>query len=634
LRRRGSVCTYDAPPFFLARDLPSDYRVADEGAGSRTEIGKLRRVKKISWGGYRRDGIGNPRRVMMQRLPVENKERPLQAFVSRLQALLNSVRFWWALSIVYAAFAAWVGRYAMTGDGMSYLDMAAQALQTGPDAFVNGYWSPLYPVLIAAGLVLFRPSPALEFPVIHVVNFFIFLMVLFSFTFFYNAWVGARRYDTDGRETKPDLVPFAFGVFLWCILTFIPLGLSTPDLCVSGVVFAAAGICCRIAYRPSNWGRYVALGVVLGIGYYAKAVMLPLGMMLLGILLVVQPSTSFRRIGIGLSACVLLLTIAPLVSMISIKLGHFSSGETGPLNYAWYVNRLTWNGDWISSPGDPHGTSKHPPRVLTERPYTLEFAHPIAGTYPLWYDPAYWYAGATVRFSLRQQAVQIFKNLRPYAEACVQPSPLIGGLLGLVVFRANRRRVPSPSRDVWWMVLWPLGACAMYTLVHVDMRFLGAFVVILCLVLYEHLLRGVRAPVKAALLAIVLLSLFLPMTIGLVEEPILHTDSDADVIVGEKLAALGVNRGATVAIVGTGYRDYFARIAGVQIVAQVVQWDQLRDATEADFSALLDRLNQLGVKAFISPGAVGNVAAREWHEVAGSDRYRFSVLLLRPGPVR
>ncbi len=32
------------------------------------------------------------------------------------------------------------------------------------------------------------------------------------------------------------------------------------------------------------------------------------------------------------------------------------------------------------------------------KPELLEFAEPVSGTFPLWYDPAYWYAGVKAKF--------------------------------------------------------------------------------------------------------------------------------------------------------------------------------------------------------------------------------------------
>jgi hypothetical protein len=47
----------------------------------------------------------------------------------------------------------------MNPDGLSYLDLASEALRSGPSGLVNGHWSPGYPALLCVALTLFDPSP-------------------------------------------------------------------------------------------------------------------------------------------------------------------------------------------------------------------------------------------------------------------------------------------------------------------------------------------------------------------------------------------------------------------------------------------------------------------------------------------
>ena len=540
--------------------------------------------------------------------------------VFRFGRLLNSIRFWWAASLLCAALAAWNDRYTMTGDGLSYLDMAAEMLHSGPGALINGYWSAVYPALIGTGLLVFRPTPLMEFPVVHLVNFFIFVMALLAFTFFIKSWQqGQQDGPENERERNGYLVPLGFGLFLWFMLEFISLGLSTPDLFVAATVFLAAGVTCRLCKEGPNW-RY----------YFTKAAMFPLGAILL-VVLFIWPPENVRRRGIIVSAGVFLLVMSPMVALISHRVGHFTTGETGPFNYAWYVNRLTWNGDWVGDPGNPHGVPKHPPRTLMAKPFTLEYATPVSGTYPLWYDPAYWYAGATARFDAAQQAVAIVKNLGVYAGAVVRMSGILAGFLGLWILQ-SRRRVPMPSRNTYWLLLWPVGAASLYALVHVDVRFLGAFCVLFCLAAYQLLLPGVSATARAAILATALSASFLPTTFHLIMQPVLDRDRPASVVMAEHLQRLGIKPGDKLAIVGTGYRAYFARCAGVRIVAQVVSFDDWGRVTKSDLDELVRRLTAVGVKALVAPGGNADFAGAHWNEVFVSPSEQYNVLLLNQVP--
>jgi hypothetical protein len=76
-----------------------------------------------------------------------------------IRRMAVSVGFWWILGLVLA----WAGRGAMNPDGLSYLDIASQAVQIGPSALISTYWSPGYPALISLALLVVRPSPQSEF---------------------------------------------------------------------------------------------------------------------------------------------------------------------------------------------------------------------------------------------------------------------------------------------------------------------------------------------------------------------------------------------------------------------------------------------------------------------------------------
>ena len=101
----------------------------------------------------------------------------------------GSVRWWWGICLTCAAILAWSTRHTMNPDGLSYLDMASEALDGGPSKLVNGYWSPGYPGMIAGAMWLFRPSSSQEFPLIHFVNFLIFILTLWAFSVFLRYWL-------------------------------------------------------------------------------------------------------------------------------------------------------------------------------------------------------------------------------------------------------------------------------------------------------------------------------------------------------------------------------------------------------------------------------------------------------------
>src|SRR5208282_1563795 len=83
---------------------------------------------------------------------------------------LGSVPCWWGLCACFAAILTWSARHSMNPDGLSYLDLASEALAGGPSKLLNSYWSPGYPALIGIAMLVFRPSADQEFALIHFVN--------------------------------------------------------------------------------------------------------------------------------------------------------------------------------------------------------------------------------------------------------------------------------------------------------------------------------------------------------------------------------------------------------------------------------------------------------------------------------
>ena len=78
---------------------------------------------------------------------------------SRARIATNAMR---AFILVFGAAALWLARDGMNADGVAYLDASDVYLTGGWPASGTGYWSPLYPTLIAAARLLAGTAPARE----------------------------------------------------------------------------------------------------------------------------------------------------------------------------------------------------------------------------------------------------------------------------------------------------------------------------------------------------------------------------------------------------------------------------------------------------------------------------------------
>lgn len=519
---------------------------------------------------------------------------------------------------------AWAGSKSLNADGLSYIDMANVALHDGPQALVNGYWSPLYPALIAVMLFVLRPSSALELLALHLMNWMIFLAVAACFTFFLTGW--SRLVGTPQWTKEPVLrVWFAYGLLLWSAGQLTRLSQVTPDLCVAGVVFLAAGLCCRLRLVTCGLGEYALLGFTLGLGYYAKTAMFPIAVFLLSILLIWPPPRQGSRRRVLLSWLVFLTICAPLILLISRDIGRLSIGESGRLNYAWYVNNVQsfagWKGGGVRMP-----VPRHAPDTLMTGPMTLLFRSPVPGTYPLWYDPSYWQDGAALRFDLKQQIEGSLRCLRTYGAALIDMSSLCSGVLVLSFFGRRWSAVISGSREARWFVGWLAAVCVMYALVHVEYRFLGPFVVLFWIVAFDAVLRHVARKVGSAVLATVLCSLLVPIALRTgIQDGNIH-----DRAIAQSLRRAGIGPGDELAIVGATFDAYYVRLAGARIVAKIVNAEEFSRLSPGELETAKHDLARAGLKAVIAEGPLNWRGDSNWSDLACTGGRCFKMLPLRP----
>src|SRR5712692_2796306 len=192
-------------------------------------------------------------------------------------------------SVALGMVHAWIGRYSMSPDGISYLDMGSAFVRRDWANALNAYWSPLYGWILGIVVEAVKPSPKWEFPLVHFVNFVIFLIALLAFRFLWHALQTFRDDPTVDRESgsnpevtlpKWALTILGYAVFLWAALELEGLYDVSPDLAVLACVCFAAGALVRLRQRPVLW-KFALFGLVLGVGYWVKAVLFPLGFVFL-----------------------------------------------------------------------------------------------------------------------------------------------------------------------------------------------------------------------------------------------------------------------------------------------------------------------------------------------------------------
>ncbi len=556
-------------------------------------------------------------------------------------------RIAWILVVVLGLLQAWASRDFMNPDGVSYLDVADKYLQQDWTWAVNAYWSPLYSWILGAALFVLRPSSYWEYPVVHLVNFLIYLVCFVCFEFLLRQII---RYQTERSEESGDaFLPvwawqaISYTLFLWCTLVMITIEVVTPDMLVAASVFLLSGLLIRLRLQPEKWLTVVAFGIALGVAYLAKAVMFPMAFVFLFVALFSFGNLRKALPRVVLAGVLFLIVSAPFLLALHRAKGRWTFGDSGGLAYAWLIDGTEAYIHWRGLPPGT-GTPTHPTTRIFENPSAYEFKEPIKSTYPPWYDASYWNDGLVGRFNPRGQIVVLAQCLLAYYAVFVN-SPV--GMALLVTFLVLQFYSRTPvwqwiTRIRFWQLLFPaIAALSMYALIHVETRYIGAFVVLVWLSLFSAVRfrsdEGSSRFKNAAVIALVVAS----MTVILAKQMIPAVSSVPDVFrqegsrywqVADGLSQMGVQPGDQVAFIGSGFGSgsFWGRLAKVQIIAEITAGSDMavRDDVDEFWHSnnevkrqVIDAFAKTGAKCIVADKIPPGVDYPGWKEIGNTDHY-------------
>ena len=536
------------------------------------------------------------------------KQKPVPASLNGLRAAF------WGVGILLAVGQAWISRYQVSADSISYLDMSDGVLP-GSDwhRLINGVWSPLYPAILGVFRRVFNISPQHEIVAGHLLNIVFFLFAFACFEFFLRRAI--QKVVTRENTAAPSgplaylpvslYVSLAYSLFLWGSIAQISLSNLRADMLMSGFVYLAIGILLGMQGSPARWNAYIALGLVLGVGVLAKEPLLPLGVLIFAISLFAvdnwRPAVKMAAVSLAIFFSIASLYFVPL----SMARGHFTLGESGKFNYLTNVNRAQplW---YLQTPGHGTGQFLHPPEKIFSSPPA--YAFPVASlvTHPLRFDPSIWVIGAKPRFLLKDQILALKPTLRKIAQLLLELVPVI--FVACVLAIVNWKRtvlLPALKKS---LPIWLIGlaGCALYLPVHVEPRYVGAFLALF----WIGLLFSFRIPfwlnrkATVAATAVVIAFIVLPFSVqsGLryFRE---RRAPNADAQAAAQLANLGIRPGDKVARISPTVVDLgIERIARVQIAAEVdnSRTSDFWAAPSSTQNSLLDLFASRGIKAVIA----------------------------------
>jgi hypothetical protein len=542
----------------------------------------------------------------------------------------------WILSIVLGAAQAWVSRFDIINDTISYLDMGDYFFHGHPAALINGIWSPLYAFLLGATLSLFKPSLTMEYPVIHLLLFIIFLFALVCFEYFLCQMERLRAGSASENQESSSgwsWITIAYVIFLWSSLGLVCVYQTNPDMLIAAFFYLSCGLLIKISEGQATWKTFLGLGVTLGMSYLTKGVMFPLSLLLLATAWFAAKQKS-RLVLVSVAAFLIIAT--PYIAELSAQKGHLTFGESGKYNYAVHVNGIAlhhWQGD-IGIDGVPI----HPTREIVQSPATFEFKGPLPGTYPAWFDPTFWYDGVTPHVHAREQIKEASRNL-VYEFKTVFYA--LNGVLFATLFLAyyetrNKLSIFEIGFRCWYLIIPSLLGTGLYALVHYETRYVGPFFVVLGVCFFSCVL-WVDEFQRRRLFAGIAILQFL-MFFGVIAWPAMTslrhpwtTDKGSYQEVAEGARKMGLRPGDQIASLdfsnlGTAM---WARLARIQIIAEVYYWPGGHEGTENDFwkenqatqDKVLHRLLQTGAKAVVSSEAPTGPAAAQWSRIGNTGYY-------------
>jgi hypothetical protein len=526
-----------------------------------------------------------------------------------------------------------------SADGISYLDIGDAFLRGDWSMGINAIWSPLYPLLLGLTLKLTRPATYAQFTIVHVLNFVVFIFALYCFQKLIRTLVALNSTQLIVRDRRylPEWAIFAVGYagFGWAFLQAIGIERVSPDMLMSAFLFWGTSLLLRISQEPERLSNYAMIGIVLALGYLAKAPMLPMFFLCLAIIWVL--GGPWRKAGPRLlvATAAFALIAGPWIAALSKVKGHFTFGDSGRFNYLVHVDRVAplW---YFQNLGFARGRFVHNPRKVFDSPTIYEFATPVKGTLPVWNDPSYWSEGAVPHFQSGRQLAVLDADIHVYLEMLTrEQAPLFIGfailacLAGAGAWRLQRIRT-------WPAVAVGLVGLCMYLPVHSEPRYVGQFFLLVWMGLYGalYLPHGQESKRFSSIVVIVVaLAMIFPLVISAIDHgaQALKGPPHTHWIVAQQLRRMGVSPGDRVGRIGGRVSVAWARLLGVSVVGEVPR-DEARDfwyATPEVQAAAIQEFRKLGVKALVAEQIPPYDVYRhgtEWIPLADGEFYALRLL--------
>jgi hypothetical protein len=474
-----------------------------------------------------------------------------------------------ALAVIILVLAVtqvlgWDGR--TNADGVSYLDLAAQYGHGDWRALANGYWSPLYPLLIGVLSRLFGGTDqAGALRLVFGSNIAILVIAALAFARLVQVMQTPRRQDA-----APVVLGFriaaAGAVCVFAEIRLINATTVTPDGLLAALLFFASAELALAARGLPDPRRDLRFGVLLALGCWTKAVFFPVTIVAIAAYVVASRRSRDRLVLPRVLLTVVVLT-APLVAIQSWSQGRPSFGETGRLNYRWYVLGGE-HGEPLTEPAAETRRRATPAAVaLSDVPGAVLFAGATQGSFPYWYDPSRYEPPGVGSLALQPQWTMLRFNIG-WLRAT---AGVLSALAAVAIVAALGRGRARWSR--LWMIVPAMTMLALYLLTHPEGRMgAGSVACVLLAMITLVDIGGAQRRWPAIALECAGLAMFTAIAVGRTTNrvPTARTRALANApALAAALLASGLRRGSEVGVVGEGYGMRWAQETGTRIAVTV-----------------------------------------------------------------
>ncbi len=467
------------------------------------------------------------------------------------------------LVVALMVWYTWLARNALNPDGVSYLDLSAALRRGDFAAFVQGYWSPLYPMLIALGGAVTGAGRGGLVAIAHIINGVAALAALTT------VWWWGRR--SPGPYAGRALI----AAFLLASAGLPRIEAVTPDLLLFAAIVAIGYE--LLVHRGERW---LLLGVLFGVAFAAKTSTWPWLLVAVPVRWLAWPAQ--RRAVWRATAVGAVLALGWIVPM-SVKYQRPTFGSAARLNYCWYLERCD-----SRSPDTHTGMHRdyHSITVADTLPIRwVTYDTTAHWTYPPWSDPTAWNAGVTsVHRAVPCAACHIAYWIDEAGYVFgLWLLPLLAGVIVPLVVIARRRgmwsELGSGSRDAAAVMVLGVIGLLQFVAVHAEPRLIAPFGMLLAIGAVEWLTRrwSSDAPPRGVLpqlLSLVGLGAAIGVGIPRVREGLRSSGRIATVAndiqgTAERLRERGIDPRRIVVIGPVLPVEPSIYIAGAEVVAQI-----------------------------------------------------------------